>query len=123
MSLLRRIEYIHPNLCTFCKYYDYEPPGDFRKCAVFTYFNRLIPVEIRMLRFDHRYPHPEDGGIQFERAKLSDAIRERHFQGKTDGEIERKFQQIARKLEKTHPDGIPPTNQGHLPAFWYMYHE
>jgi hypothetical protein len=52
------------SLCLFCKHWDVPQP--LRRIWVCSAFPRGIPDEIGYGDFNHRKPHPEDNGIQFE---------------------------------------------------------
>ena len=49
-------------ICHLCKHLDRNAPVGMR-CAAFQFG---IPFAVRVGVFDHRQPHPADGGIQFE---------------------------------------------------------
>lgn len=117
MSLLRTITYRHA-LCRHCKYF-LSKRVIFPKCAVFQHFGKAIPDEILTSRFDHRFPHPEDGGIDFERESFAKLRERTFFRYKTDDEIEEHFQITLTKLNKIKDQ--PTTNDGHLPSIWFMY--
>ncbi len=47
-------------LCDYCKHR--QPGTSPPACKAF----QRIPLPIRLMYFDHRNPHPDDNGIQFE---------------------------------------------------------
>lgn len=49
-------------ICHLCRHLDRNAPVGMR-CSAFTFG---IPFTVRVGVFDHRNPHPADGGIQFE---------------------------------------------------------
>jgi hypothetical protein len=68
------------SLCWFCKHFDHvhwsEKLGYFRCHA----FPERIPSGIINIEVDHREPHPDDNGIQFDKVGLfSDYMQRRPF--------------------------------------------
>ena len=117
MSLLRAITYKR-SLCKYCRYF-VGKSIIFPKCTVYQHFGKAIPDEILRGNFDHRFPHPEDGGIQFEPESFDELRKRTFFRYKTDEEIEELFQITINKLSEIKNQTT--TNEGHLPPEWFMY--
>lgn len=67
-------------LCWFCKHFDadYQRQAFRFRCSAFPKeVPREIPGGEHGPSFDHRLPHPDDGGIQFEMLDDFDALQQR----------------------------------------------
>ncbi len=56
-------------ICTSCKYFDHNNIKTNNETFTCTAFPKGIPEAILASDFDHKKPHPEDGGIKYEEMK------------------------------------------------------
>jgi len=69
-------------LCWWCRHFDtaaYENEYAYR-CAAFP---QRIPAEIINIEYDHRAPHPDDDGTQFEQAEMEALLARTQFHAST----------------------------------------
>lgn len=74
-------------LCWWCQHFDvdsYQNQYTYRCTA----FPQRIPAEIVNVTYDHRAPHPDDGGTQFEQADLDDIMPRPMFRTSTREAVE-----------------------------------
>ena len=99
--------------CRFCKHFDVEAfDGDRKARKIFQRsrckaFPERIPITVGIGDFDHRQPHPDDRGYQFEKqtdiSKLPEGLNTL-TQEHIDKILNRAFESIENRTEKWHTD-------------------
>ena len=85
--------HIDSYLCLFCTHFPKGESIPYRfTCSAFPHG---IPGEIIYGTFDHRQPHPEDHGIQFE---IDNRIKERLEEA---GELEEWYEEVEESFKRT----------------------
>lgn len=95
-------------LCFWCKNLDYSN-GPY-ECKAFESKNYRIPTEIWRSKFDHRYSHPSDNGITFEKLDTEALLHQKHFLGLTEKEIKRYFEGKIKYLDLAATTDVPDDN-------------
>lgn len=98
-------------MCLMCKHLDiqfYNERG-IPRCKAFT---EVIPLEFWDCKYDHRYPHPDDNGIQFEKVESIEELSV-HVTAKTMGVVNQVLERTFKELEVARREGraLPPLEE------------
>ncbi len=97
-------------LCIWCKHLILERGIHISKCKA---FSEEIPEEIWELEYDHREPHPDDNGIQFEKVTNYDDLMIPVRKGFTDDQLDFIYSQDIERLNEWRRAGFikPPMDE------------